>query len=498
VTQNAVYKLVTLILLFLFSFTIRFIALSQTPYANGWDGYYYIMQMYTFIENGAMRAPDYSIIYPFYIGLSYITGNYLMAFKLGSAILAAVFTGTVYFLSYHVTSSTKSKKTVGSNSFYIALFVAIFSIFSPSLTYFTSQFPKNLMGIIFLLWFIYFTDKRSIPGLLIFFVLAFLTHRMSAGLSVIILIISILKRKHIWLLVVILGIGAIAVLLLPGIIHISDIERFKETLSLGFQPLEFINYFGLSRISILWIIEVFLVFTIFLYFVIELITKRLKGIKSSKIYIQVIIILVILSLPLFEFNRAGMGFRFYLSFNILAILVFPTVLNKLSNKILFVGCLIFLGAGTISFKAYQPEEFDPPYQEYFHVVNELGTLVDKSDTKLLIAHQGLAQIIIIYSSVDATNWQPRKDNTNYDKIARVAANIPYYYYKKCLTESNLSKIEHLYKSYYLMPEEVWQQFKESVNNSNNMVLKEKFNDWYNPSKPKPQYLLKGRKKDYIQ
>ncbi|MDF1549509.1 MAG: hypothetical protein P1P88_16910, partial [Bacteroidales bacterium] len=86
--KPSVYKYLTVFLLFLISFVIRLIALQQTPFANGWDGYYYIMQMYTFIEKGAMRAPDYSIIYPFYIALSYIIGNHLLAFKVGSALLA--------------------------------------------------------------------------------------------------------------------------------------------------------------------------------------------------------------------------------------------------------------------------------------------------------------------------------------------------------------------------------------------------------------------------
>ncbi|MCP4180500.1 MAG: hypothetical protein GY756_22285, partial [bacterium] len=77
--KSSVIGPVAVFLLFILSFIIRFIALKQTPYANGWDGYYYIMQSYTFLERGAMRSLDYSLIYPFYIAVSFIVKDYILA-----------------------------------------------------------------------------------------------------------------------------------------------------------------------------------------------------------------------------------------------------------------------------------------------------------------------------------------------------------------------------------------------------------------------------------
>ncbi len=290
--KSAVYKPVTVSLLFLISFIIRIIALYQTPYANGWDGYYYIMQMYTFVENGAMRAPDYSLIYTFYIFIYYITHNYILAFKLGSALLAATFTVTLYFFSYYLISYKQTDNEFNSNAFHLALFVAVFSIFSPTLTYFTAQFPKNLLGIIFLLWFIYFINRRNIFCLILFFALSFLTHRMGAAFAIIVLIINLLKGKHSWVLLVVFFVCVVALSFLPGILHISDIERFKQEIYLNFPPLELIRYFGMNRLSILWILEIILLFTIFVYFSIWLINRLLTTKKSSIIYIQMFVILL--------------------------------------------------------------------------------------------------------------------------------------------------------------------------------------------------------------
>ncbi len=157
--------------------------------------------------------------------------------------------------------------------------------------------------------------------------------------------------------------------------------------------------------------------------------------------------------------------------------------------------LSVLFIGFFSYKGYEPEQLDPPYEDYFQVTNQLKKHLDK-ETSLVIAHQGLAQIIIISDPVDATNWQPSQ-TSDYKNTVRIVANIPYYFYKKHLIDNSLYKVSHLYKSYYLMPENVWQQFKHSVNKSDNNSLKEKLTDWYNPSESKPQYLLKGRKKEYI-
>ena len=495
--KGPAYKLVTFILLFLFSFTIRLIALYQTPYANGWDGYYYIMQMYTFIENGAMRAPDYSIIYQYYIALFYLTQDYILAFKLGSSLLAAAFTITIFFIGCYIVGYQNSSEKKSSKAILTALIIASFSIFSPTLTYFTAQFPKNLLGIIFLLWFVYFINKKQVSGIILFFVLAFLTHRMSAGLAVIVLIISLLKRKYFWISGIAVIVAIIGLSFLPGILHISDIERLKQEINIYFPLYELINYFGIDRISTLWIIELILSFIIFTYSAIMLIVRKLKGVKSSNIYIQLIIILLILCLPLFKFENAGLGFRLYLGFNLISILLISSVVHHLPNKWLLFGSFIVLSISFCSYKSYNPEKLDPPYHDYFQVVNELKAKIS-AETKLVVAHQGLAQIIIIYSSNNATNWQPKEDKIKSTKIARIAANIPYYYYNKYLTKRQLHNVQHLYKNYYLLPEEIWQQFKDSVKHSGNSSLNERISNWYNPLDSKPQYLLKGRKKDYIQ
>lgn len=493
--KTSVYKHLTVFLLFLISFVIRLIALQQTPFANGWDGYYYIMQMYTFIEKGAMRAPDYSIIYPYYIALSYIIGNHLLAFKVGSALLAGFFTSSTYYFSIQIlTSESKIEQNV-SKIHKIALLVASLSVFSPTLTYFTAQFPKNLLGVILLLWFIYFLQKKNLLGAALLFILTFLTHRMTAGLAVILLVINILASKKKWILIVIGILTIIMTIFLPGILHYTDIQRFSNNISLNFPPYELISYFGSDKITIYWLIEIILLFCIFITSIILLIYRILRHIKSSIIYILLIVILLILSLPIFPFEQADIGFRFYLTFNILALLLVPIVVQKVHPKLLIAGTVLLLVLSVFSFRSYQPKTQDPNYTAYFQIIKELSDKLQESPD-LIVAHQGLAQMVIVYTQFEATNWQPLPDQNK--KIWRIAADIPYYYYNKYLNSKDLEKVKHLYKNYYLIQEQAWQTFKTEVEKSSNEPLKIKTHAWYNPSEYKPGYLLKGRGDDYVQ
>ncbi len=493
--KPSVYQPLTLILLFFISFIIRLIALYQTNFANGWDGYYYIMQMYTFIENGVMRAPDYSIIYSFYIGLYYLLGEYILAYKVGSAIIAATFTLTLYFFSFYLLTYKQTNEKQRLKAYHISLTIAAFSLFSPTLTYFTAQFPKNLLGLLFLLWFVYFFNKKSVFCLVLFFALSFFTHRVSALLALLILLYGLLKEKHAWVLLGAISIGVVGAVLLPGIIHFADLARFKQVFELNFPLLELINYFGTDRISTFWLMELTVLFVVFISLVILLTYRYLTGIELSRVYIQLFLLLIILSLPIFTFKNAGLGFRLYLSFNVFALLLLTKVLIRLPKKLLVLLCLLLTGFSFFSYQSYNPKTLDPPYDDYFHTVEALKKQ-DLKNKHLIIAHQGLAQLIIIYTDANATNWRPL-DTSKLKITYRIAANIPYYYFNKYLNSNELKEVHHLYKSYCLMPDLIWQQFSENVYKSDNNGLKAKLTEWYNPSKSKPQFMLKGRKKEYI-
>ncbi|MCK5029522.1 MAG: EpsG family protein [Bacteroidales bacterium] len=473
--------------LFLISFILHFATLNQTPYANGWDGYYYIMQAFTFIEKGAMRSPDYSPIYPYYIILSFITKDYILAFKIGSAILSGILTISAFIISQKFTKDTV-----------IPYLISAFLLFSPTLYYFASQFPKNLMGVIFFIWFVYFLIKKKMLWSGIFFLLGFMTHRMIAGLSVIIILVSFIKELKIRLILPFIAIAVLLAFLLPGLIHIADIDRFTNLISecLYIPPLRLIDFFGKDKLSIAWKTEIILLYLVFVTFIGWQLYNYIQKRKMESFSLFLIVTLLVLSFPIYTFTKASIGFRFYLVFVLLSIFAIQYIAKLLPQiaKLIFVG--IVLLASVFSYKSYNLKEFDPPYESYFNTMNKANSYLKDKDAELIIAHQALAQIIIIYSDYNATNWQP-VDSSKYESMWRITSNIKYYYFKKYLDENDLNYLKHLHGEYYIIREDIWQKLYKRILKTNDLNLISKFKSWYNPVNPKPEFLLRRRSKDYI-
>lgn len=89
------------ILVFLGSAIVHYISLAHSDFANGWDGYYYVMQAHSFIEYGYLQSKDYSLIYLYYIFLSFIIQDYVLAFQLGTALLSATFSVSIFYIIYY-------------------------------------------------------------------------------------------------------------------------------------------------------------------------------------------------------------------------------------------------------------------------------------------------------------------------------------------------------------------------------------------------------------
>ena len=126
-------------------------AINRTEYANGWDGYYYLIQVQSFNNTGAMHSPEYSPVYLPVMALYAITGNYITSYKLSAVLIKALFVFSVFTLGF---SLLRSKPDIDRRTaFYTALFAGALSAMSPSLNYFFTQFPKNLLGFALLFFF---------------------------------------------------------------------------------------------------------------------------------------------------------------------------------------------------------------------------------------------------------------------------------------------------------------------------------------------------------
>src|ERR1041385_5154183 len=120
---------------FILSFVLRFLSVDQTIHPTGWDGYYYVMQVHSWMTYGHMQSPDYSLIYPFFVIITFFTGDPVIGFKIGTALIAGLLAMSVF---YYLKRRDVALVVICAACGYI--------IFSPLVTYFILQFPKNALG----------------------------------------------------------------------------------------------------------------------------------------------------------------------------------------------------------------------------------------------------------------------------------------------------------------------------------------------------------------
>lgn len=467
---------------FLASFIIRLIALEQTSYANGWDAYYYLIQIKALITEGKMHSPDISTIYPLLLLIVKLSGNYILSFKVTAAITAGLVSTSIFLLAHKLSNSVKA-----------SIIVASLSLFSPTLTFFTSQFPKNLLGLSFLFFFIYFFMHKRILWYVIFGVLAFITHRLAAGLLFIFIalwLLFYLKQKHLIYLAIPIVFGIIASQIFPGIIHLADIERFNGLFS--FRPqiatLSFIQLLGTSKFTSLWYIELILFTLLPLIAMFSVIVSK-KFFTSVPFWIF-FIILFFLMLPFYTFSLQGTAYRFFL----VAIVISPifiVFIVKKNPRIIYYSLLgLILGASFFSFRSYNPNELDPPYAKYDGLTQKTLHHINKDSISLIIAHKALAEFFTFSTGIDALPWRP-EDTTSLHQVKRLSygiANQDYHYY----LQSSDTSIVQIALNYHLIDESLWLKFIEKVKSGNDEYLKSIVFSWNNPYKQRPNYLLRNK------
>lgn len=217
-------------LIFLISFLIRWVALNQTEFGNGWDSYFYLVQLKSIVTEGKMHSPEWTLFYPLLLLANLFSSNHLIAVKILSCALAGSFSLLIYFYALQFCIRKEA-----------ALLFAAITFFSPELTYFTAQWPKNLLGVNLLLALLLAIAKNKRWYVLILVILGLFGHRMTALLGVGCVLFWLINKYvplRVWLGV---GIGMIALILItllfPGIINLKDYQRlqtFNFTVSGGF------------------------------------------------------------------------------------------------------------------------------------------------------------------------------------------------------------------------------------------------------------------------
>ncbi|MFY0601735.1 MAG: hypothetical protein JXR03_18825 [Cyclobacteriaceae bacterium] len=409
----------------------------------------------------------------------------MASIKILSAFCAALIGIPVFLITRKTTNDTL-----------LSVLCVSITIFSPELTYFAAQWPKNLLGMAIYLFLIYALLIGNLKLIIGFLIVGFFGHRMTAMLGVITVLvwfmIEKLSRKQTLLLLVTTSSCLVIVLFAPGLITFYDLERLNGFLQweIQFAPLSFISLFGFKKITMFWLIEMVLM-SVFLCYNAYLAIKSLVLKKdSNSLNLVLLIVIAILWFPLFTLDLSGVPYRLYhAGLLLLPLITIPAISDLKKNRILNC-CILFglLATSLISYKSYNPETQDPPYDFYKSITEKIvKSDQPEASPELIIAHKSLAEFITFESSIDAMPWVPEYEIED-DKLYRVA-HLPFP--KLFLYHTDVVP-EKLRGSYYYVKNSEWNVFVKGLIKEETIDLQNQHFDWKNPIRIRPDYLLKNR------
>ena len=471
------------------SAVLRFWALNQTRFANGWDSYFYLVQIKSLEETGQMHSPEASLFYPYLQLFYWLAGDYVLAMKTGVAVLCGIFT-------LLLCRRSQSLPLLGA-----------WSLFSPQLTYFAAQYPKNLLGLVLFIAFVRsldwaFSKQRAwlvLPAVLL--IINYFGHRMMFGLAIGYLIVwllltfkNTLPRIAVSTLIkvlVALGIAMAAFVLagqfFPGLAHVLDFDRLSGTLSWQpqFAPWSFVQTFGLERIGGWWIFEIAIV-TVWWIGGLMLWRNR-KGISNPALFWLCSLMLF----PFLEWSLTGLAWRMFLVFVLLVPLSFD--FENVPKKASLVFFLFLASASFFSWKAYSPALHDPDYALYKKITKNVQAHLSESssDPELIISHNALAEYFTFTTGTDAMPWLPEYQ-VDSSRLWRIAAGVQGQTLRYFAGPENEKTIKNIGGGYYLLPEFVWQSALKKARAEQDGYFLEMAESWLNPHRKRPDFLLKRK------
>jgi len=462
---------------------LRFLAFGQTPYANGWDSYFYLVQVKSIVETGQMHSPEASLFYPYLHAWYLLSGDYITALKMGTAVLCGIFTGLL--CRYH-----PSMPVLGA-----------WSLCSPHLTYFAAQYPKNMLGMVMLLAFVQalqWSGKRGrwwlfLPLLLL--IANYFGHRFTFGLALVYGLLWLFfsaggcsgyLRKALVGGFLLLGLFVLAGQVFPGLAHLADWGRLRGDLSWRpqFSAWSFVQSFGFERIGVWWASEIALVLGIWLW--------ALFSPKNRRDNPALFWLCGLLLFPFLEWTLTGMAWRMFLVFLLLAPL--SVDFQQIEKKTRLVLMIALVSLSFFSWRSYQPRLHDPAYALFERITR--NTQRHFSDNlqpgpELFIAHNALAEYFTFSTGWDAMPWLPEYpiDSNRLWRIAATQHEPSLRYYTGAEWEGT---VKPLGGRYFLLPEHIWQTALQKAQLEGDSVFLQRAMSWQNPHRMRPGFLLRRK------
>jgi|GEM_PF-5203334 len=461
-------------------FLCHFGRLAETTHASGWDAYFYLVQVKAMVEEGRMHSPDSSPVYSILKYIYWASGDYELAFQILCAGLASLFVALITTLAFQHT-----------RSYWIAVILTLWCASSASLAYFGANFPKNLLGIDFMLVLIWASNSNykwlQIPA----FILSAITHRLTAGLSLIYIILKRISWKTIALFSGIALLGALIASLLPGMLHWSDLKRFEFVTTPQLPAWSATKLLDLWRTQPLWAVEIMLLQLVCVWAGWNFI-KRNHFIPQKTTWLRSLFgLILILSFPFLEMTPTSMGYRFFLTTLLLIPLLaipmlefMPVSVRKITASAMIIGCFFIQPYIT-------PQQFDPDYAYYHSLSLKAGEHLNETDAELVVAHNGLAEVFTFKNNLDAMPWVPEYEISP-KKLYRIAFGIEAFEIEAVLGRKLKGKHHQLDFFYLLLLEEEWQAFVTETERIGEEEIMERIYTWENPSRKRPGFLLRNQ------
>lgn len=490
--------------LVLASALLRLWAFAQTPFANGWDAYFYLVQVKAWSEHGQMHSPEASLIYPFMRIILWLTSDYVWMYKVGAAILAGAFTAVAMWFT------SRSSFIPHSSS----LLLGAWTVFSPHLTYFAAQYPKNLLGVVLLLLFIGSLQGEKIgrrawlPAILL--IVNYFGHRLTFGMAVVYLVFhlffafgknwlpQVFSRRSLAWLAGGLFVLAVAGQFFPGLFHLTDFGRLAGAggFRVHFTPYLFVREFWPGgRLSAWWLAEILVAVGavgVGCFFILCR-TPNIQWPASTadcRLPAADCSLLLLLLWPLGEWSLTGISYRMFLVFVLLA----PSVLAQFRISNAQFPILVLLVLACFSWKSYDPRKHDPDYALFQKITAAATARLENRGVELVIAHNALAEFFTFTTGTDAMPWLPEYPIAPEKlwRLWRIAADVrlpELEFYSPVSADSPVLKLPG---RYVLLREDHWQQILAKARADGDADFVERATSWQNPARMRPAFLLRRK------